>query len=57
MLEYETVSFEQLDQIPAPLQALIDSDKTVLSPHIAGWTHESNRKMAEILVGKIGELV
>lgn len=56
VLEYETVSFEQLDQIPAPLLALIDSDKTVLSPHIAGWTHESNRKMAEILVGKIGEL-
>ena len=56
VLEFETVSFEQLDEIPAPLKALIESDKTVLTPHIAGWTHESNWKMAKILVEKIGEL-
>jgi D-3-phosphoglycerate dehydrogenase len=53
VMEFETLSFEQLDEIPAPLKALIASDKTVLTPHIAGWTHESNLKMAQILVKKI----
>ncbi len=27
----------------------------VLTPHIAGWTHESKRRMAEVLVKKISE--
>jgi D-3-phosphoglycerate dehydrogenase / 2-oxoglutarate reductase len=28
-------------------------ENVVLAPHIAGWTHESKRKMAEVLLGKI----
>ncbi len=32
---------------------LYEMDKTVLSPHVAGWTHESKRKMAEFLLKKI----
>lgn len=28
-------------------------DNTVLSPHIAGWTHESKRRLAEVLLEKI----
>ena len=35
------------------MQYLINSDKTMLSPHIAGWTVESNIKIAEILLQKI----
>jgi D-3-phosphoglycerate dehydrogenase len=55
VLEYESVSFEQInsDEIPKPLQYLIHSDKTILTPHIAGWTHESNIKIAEVLARKI----
>lgn len=55
VLEYESVSFEQInsDEIPKPLQYLIHSDKTILTPHIAGWTHESNIKIAEVLASKI----
>lgn len=55
VLEYETNSFEGLDsaELPEPFQYLIRSDKVVLSPHIAGWTFESNEKMANILVQKI----
>ena len=56
VMEFETLSFEQLGEIPAPLKALIESDKTILTPHIAGWTHESNLKMAQILVKKIEDL-
>jgi D-3-phosphoglycerate dehydrogenase len=55
VLEYESVSFEQINsgEIPEPLSYLIQSDKTILTPHIAGWTHESNVKIAEILADKI----
>jgi D-3-phosphoglycerate dehydrogenase len=56
VMEFETLSFEQLDEVPAPLKALIASDKTILTPHIAGWTYESNLKMAQILVRKIEAL-
>lgn len=54
--EYETSSFEKLETLPEPFEYLIQSDKTILTPHIAGWTHESNRKIAEVLAKKIGQL-
>jgi D-3-phosphoglycerate dehydrogenase / 2-oxoglutarate reductase len=55
VLEYESVSFESIpmDQFPAPLQFLVKSEKVVLSPHIAGWTHESNYKMSKIIADKM----
>lgn len=55
VLEYEKLSFENLDAdtLPLPFKRLIASDKVILSPHIAGWTHESNLKMAQVLVEKI----
>jgi len=55
VLEYETVSFENLGdaQMPAPLKYLLRSDKVILSPHIAGWTHESNFKMSKMIAGKM----
>ena len=55
VLEYEKTSFENLskDGLSTEMQHLIDSKKTILSPHIAGWTHESNIKIAKILLGKI----
>jgi len=55
VLEYEMLSFEALDtnQFPEAFQYLIQSDKVVLSPHIAGWTDESNEKIAMILAEKI----
>lgn len=58
VLEYEAVSFEDLDPVstPAPFQSLINSPKVVLSPHIAGWTHESNYKIGKILAEKILQL-
>jgi D-3-phosphoglycerate dehydrogenase len=58
VLEYEMVSFEGLDikSLPEAFQYLAQSDKVMLSSHIAGWTHESNKKIAEILAGKILEI-
>lgn len=55
VLEYEAVSFEDLDThtVPEPFRYLIESDKVILSPHIAGWTIESNEKIAKVLAEKI----
>jgi D-3-phosphoglycerate dehydrogenase len=57
VLEFESVSFENADTAPAEFQWLSKSDKVVLSPHIAGWTHESNVKMASILSERICEVL
>ena len=55
VLEYEMTSFENIDiaNLPEAFQYLAQSNKVVLSPHIAGWTHESNIKIAVILANKI----
>ncbi len=55
VLEYEVVSFENIDaaNLPEPFQYLAQSEKVIFSPHIAGWTHESNEKIARILADKI----
>jgi D-3-phosphoglycerate dehydrogenase / 2-oxoglutarate reductase len=55
VLEYEKTSFENLSKIgfTDEMQYLINSEKTILSPHIAGWTIESNVKISKILTEKI----
>ena len=55
VLEYEKTSFENLRQqgFTTELQYLIDSPQTILSPHIAGWTMESNKRISEVLLKKI----
>ena len=55
VLEYEGLSFEQLDaqKLPQPFSELIKMDNVILSPHIAGWTHESNLKLAKTIVEKV----
>lgn len=57
VLEYEKKSFEKLHfgDMPESFQYLIESDNVILSPHIAGWTHESDYKLAEVLANKIIE--
>ena len=58
VLEYEKSSFEDLErkELLPELQYLFDSAKTILSPHIAGWTHQSSQKIAEVLVQKINSI-
>jgi D-3-phosphoglycerate dehydrogenase len=58
VLEFEKTSFEKLEtkNLPEEFQYLITSEKTILSPHIAGWTKESKVKLAEILLQKISSL-
>ncbi|MDA9086954.1 2-hydroxyacid dehydrogenase [Polaribacter sp.] len=56
VLEYEKTSFENLftnDNTPKAFQYLINSNKVLLSPHVAGWTIESKEKLAQTIVDKI----
>lgn len=56
VLEYEKTSFESLhskEELPDAFSYLIKSNRVVLTPHIAGWTHESNVKLSEFLADKI----
>lgn len=55
VLEYEKRSFEALDrsELPETFRYLTASDRTVLTPHIAGWTHESYVKLSSFLADKI----
>jgi D-3-phosphoglycerate dehydrogenase len=59
VLEYESTSFENLagDGIPAPMKYLLSSPQVVLSPHIAGWTHESNYKMSKLIAERMTEVL
>lgn len=59
VLEYESSSFSNLfdrASVPTDLQALLEEDRVILSPHVAGWTHESHRRLAEVIVEKVAAL-
>ncbi len=72
VLEYEKASFEDMfvevrprpsatpskggQNMPAAFQYLIEAENVILSPHIAGWTIESNQKMAQTIVNKVKAL-
>lgn len=54
VLEFEDSSFEGLSMdIPEDLKYLLEVDNVLFTPHIAGWTVESNVKLASVLVEKI----
>ena len=52
VLPFEKSSFEQLDYNPQ-LQKLIDNQHVLLSPHVAGWTHQSKERLAQVIVNKV----
>ena len=55
VLEYEKGCFENLfeNEMPEDFNYLINSPKVLLSPHVAGWTHESYEKLSSVLADKI----
>ena len=52
VLPFEKSSFEQLESNPQ-LQQLIDNQHVLLSPHVAGWTHQSKERLAKVIVNKV----
>ena len=55
VLEYEKSSFENLEVENSDLQFLLDSEKVIVTPHIAGWSQQSKIKLAQVIVDKILE--
>lgn len=55
--EYETSSFENMElaDLPEDFQYLLNSDRAILAPHIAGWTVQSKEKLAKVILDKIVE--
>ena len=54
VLDMETSSFEKVTEgNDTAFEELVNLDNVILSPHIAGWTHESKFKMAQFIVDKI----
>ena len=55
VIEYEDMSKDGLDleHLPPDFQYLIHSPRTVLTPHVAGWTVESRYKLAAVLAQKM----
>jgi len=56
VLEFETSSFQSIfskTDRPASLDYLLHAENVLLSPHVAGWTFESHRKLAETIVSKV----
>ncbi|MBM78889.1 MAG: hydroxyacid dehydrogenase [Crocinitomicaceae bacterium] len=54
VLELESNSFENVNlSLNKSFEILKKMDNVILSPHIAGWTHEAKFKMADFLVKKI----
>lgn len=55
VLEFEKPSFEQLvmEEMPEEFTYLVNSDRVVLAPHIAGWTKQSKINLAAFIRDKI----
>lgn len=53
VLEYEKASFEKLEVENHDLDYLLQSKQVIVTPHIAGWTHQSKEKLAQYIVDKI----
>ena len=55
VLEYEKSSFENLfeKEDNQDLNFLLQAPNVLLSPHVAGWSIESHRKLAELIVRQI----
>ncbi len=60
VLETESVSFETMSynsELSEAINYLKKCERVILTPHIAGWTHESNYKMSEIIAHKMHEVL
>ncbi len=55
VLEYEKSSFENLtlQNMPADLKKLLQHNRVLFTPHVAGWTYASYYKLSRILADKI----
>jgi D-3-phosphoglycerate dehydrogenase / 2-oxoglutarate reductase len=56
VIEFETTSFESLADTSDEWNYLSNSDRVILTPHIAGWSIESHERISRVLAKKILKL-
>lgn len=58
VLEYEDMQKDSINisSLPEPFQYLIGSKNVILTPHVAGWSVESKKRLASVLAKKIIDL-
>ncbi|MGC6421483.1 MAG: NAD(P)-dependent oxidoreductase [Flavobacteriaceae bacterium] len=59
VLEYESKSFHsifQSEERPQALNFLLQADNVLLSPHVGGWTMESHKRLASVILNKFKSL-
>ncbi len=60
VIEFEKKSFEKLsvnENDQSSLNYLNNSSNIILTPHIAGWTHESKIELVKVALEKIKKLI
>lgn len=57
VLEYENMQADGLGDEPESMRYLKQSSRTVLTPHVAGWTVESKYKLSAVLADKMIEVL
>jgi len=59
VLEYESFNFQDFltENMPDAFNYLAQSSNVILTPHIAGWTVESKRKLSSVLAQKIVDYI
>ena len=53
VLEFEKSSFDVDEKSQEKIKQLFNFENVILTPHIAGWSLQSNEKMAKIIVERI----
>jgi D-3-phosphoglycerate dehydrogenase len=56
VLDLETSSFSLNQDLSEDWKYLIKSDRVILSPHVAGWTSQSHKRLSEVIFKKIEAL-
>ncbi len=55
VIEYEEYSFDKMNlkNLPHDFDSLLKNPNVIITPHLAGFTHESKIKLADVLADKI----
>lgn len=59
VLEFEKLNFEEIfgNNSSQSFNYLVNSEKVLLSPHVAGWTNESYYKISKIIANKFTKIL
>ena len=57
VLDFETAAFDLNVEQSDDWQFLKESNRVILSPHVAGWTNQSHLRLSKVILSKIKQLM